>query len=616
MPTRAQGGPLPRARRPAVKISLTPRARYAALVERLEAASGAAADMYGCPSCGSQDNLHVWLDDKGLGVKCFTVGCAVQGVASLEAALDAYEGTSEDAPEPPGTPADFVVTDDALDNLARYCGVERSAVEGLPVEDGGKGEYVVVFPSGARKRRHWTGRAKYTWDADVKPRPVWPVDAQMPEEAWFTEGETDCIVLRSLGIAAYSLGSASDSAGVEVWEALRSRGLKRAVIAGDADEAGREATAKRMRDALAAGLRVASVVPPGYDPLTGAHKDWRAWHLDGETDVPEPTGTGVVLTMDEYLAAHEGDRVEWAVEGIAAFGTVSMLAGPMKGGKTTLMENAFRLVGGTEDAFLGRWSVAEGLEAALFTEEGAITVRQNMGHLPIHVVSRRDRIPSRWSLAEAVSEALDWASERPRALVVFDTYDKWAGIKDENAVGENVAAIETFYALAEAGAAVLLAHHSRKGGGEYGEGIRGSGAILGAVDHAVELKYVSPTSDRRHLEMHGRLVENSRRLLDFDRETMTYSLVDEADEYADDMLAKASLVPSKAEDPDGVNNAALNALWDSKDGKRTRDKLLEMGYLVRSDELVKVGRGQEWRYWRATLPVIKFTRPSEATDGQ
>lgn len=596
-----------------MRINPTPRTRHAALVERLEAVDGQ-PEKYACPSCGSGDNLHVWLDARGVGVKCFSPGCDVQSVAALEGLLDGQDAAftaSVSAPEPPETPADFVVTDDALDNLARYCGVERSAVEGLPLEDGGRGEYVVVFPSGARKRRHWTGKAKYTWDADVKPRPVWPVDGAMPEEAWFTEGETDCIVLRSLGVAAYSLGSASDSAGAEVWEALRDRGLKRAVIAGDADEAGRAATAGRMRDALLAGLRVASVVPPGYDPLTGSRKDWRAWYLDGERDVPEPTRTGVVVPMDEYLAAHDGERVEWAVEGLAAFGTVSMLAGPMKGGKTTLLENALRLTGGREDEFLGRWSVAEGLDAALFTEEGAITVRQNLGHLPIHVVSRRDRVPSKWTLAEAVSEALDWAADRERSLVVFDTYDKWAGIKDENAVGENVTAIETFYALAEAGAAVLLVHHSRKGGGDYGEGIRGSGAILGAVDHAVELKYIGTSSDRRHLEMHGRLIENTRRTLDFDRSTMTYVLVDEEDEYLDDLLARAALVPSKSEEPDGSNEADLAAMWGMKDPKRLRDKLMEAGYLVRSDTLVKVGRGREWRYWRQTLPEIRFTRPSD-----
>jgi hypothetical protein len=44
-----------------------------------------------------------------------------------------------------------------------------------------------------------------------------------------------------------------------------------------------------------------------------------------------------------------------------------------------------------------------------------------------------------------------------------------------------------------AGLAVLLVHHQRKGGGQDGDAVRGSGAIFAAVDMLIEVE--RPTGD-------------------------------------------------------------------------------------------------------------------------
>jgi hypothetical protein len=309
----------------------------------------------------------------------------------------------------------------------------------------------------------------------------------------------------------------------------------------------------------------------------------------------------VIQSMADYVASHGDEDIDWLIDGIAARGIVSLLAGPMKGGKTTLLENALRLVGGS-DEFLGRWTVAPH-RALLLTEEGAVTIRLNMAHLDVDVVSRRDKVPSTWTLQQTVDACLWWLESNPGGLVIVDTYDKWADVRDENDNAANVAAIRAFYAIVEAGGGVLLVHHSRKGGGEYGEGIRGAGAILGAVDHAVELKHISPGSDRRRLEMHGRVLEDTRRLLDFDRATMTYRVVDEDEEENASLLMLLEGIPTKREDPDGMSAGDLAALWNLRQPKRRIEDLVAAALLTRSDDLVKVGRGKEWRYWRSTATV-------------
>jgi hypothetical protein len=525
--------------------------------------------------------------------------------ADILAALgDESDGADERAESPP--PPGFTPGPDALQNLAGYCGIskERLIELNLPISDGGKGEPVFTWPDGSRKRRHWSA-PKATWDQDNKHRTVWPVEEKMPEEAWFCEGEPDTIVLRALGVAAYSLGSAGDVPTSDEWRGMHDRGLRRPLLAGDADKPGRKGNIAKMATAIEAGLSVATVLPPDYDPLTGRNKDWRDWYLNGGATLPVvDRPASAVQSMSDYLAAHVGDtEAKHVIQGLAYRGIISLLAGPMKGGKTTLIRHGIECLRDGRP-FLGRWEVDVNTPVLLLTEEGAVTVRLNLGHLEIDLISRRDREPSKWTLAETVAVALDWLRLNPGGLIVVDTYDKWAGVIQENDSAENVAAITAFYPLAEMGGAVLLVHHSRKGGGDYGEGIRGSGAILGAVDHAVELKHVNAGSDRRRFETHGRILEDTRRLLDFDRGTLTYSIVDEAAEENAELLSWLEGIPRRTDSPEGETQADLESRWDMapKSGDKRITKLRKADLLTR--ELIKNGRVKAWHYWRADTRVV------------
>src|SRR5207248_8354290 len=55
---------------------------------------------------------------------------------------------------------------------------------------------------------------------------------------------------------------------------------------------------------------------------------------------------------------------------------------------------------------------------------------------------------------------------------------------------------------------LILSSHSRKGGGQHGEGIAGGHALLGAVDIALELLFDN-CPNRRLIKAHARIIQTA-----------------------------------------------------------------------------------------------------------
>ncbi|MCH7791791.1 MAG: AAA family ATPase, partial [Planctomycetes bacterium] len=72
--------------------------------------------------------------------------------------------------------------------------------------------------------------------------------------------------------------------------------------------------------------------------------------------------------------------------------------------------------------------------------------------------------------------------------VVIDTWQSFSPCHDENDAAGMVAALSPLHHIMDAGAAVLLIHHTRKGDGNEGQASRGSGALTGFVDIIVEFR--------------------------------------------------------------------------------------------------------------------------------
>ena len=307
-----------------------------------------------------------------------------------------------------------------------------------------------------------------------------------------------------------------------------------------------------------------------------------------------PTGEdapALIVGIDAYRASVPS-VVPWAARPLVYYGGVTLVAGPPKGGKSTIVSNLERCRE-TRELFLGAWHVATGPTLLVTEESGVAVIYKTHGLSKLAVLDRRAAVGARLTFEGVLAVIAEWSTANPRGLVVIDTLAIWAGIEDENDASEATRRVaEVMVLAATTNLAVILVHHTRKGGGEQGEGIRGSSALLATVDIAAELNYVAPGSDRRYLDVRGRVIEPMRFLLDFDRATKRYFLVDTEEATADAAEADLAGIPS---DGPGVSRDDLEALWGYDPRKRTAE-LIDLGRL-RGDK-VKVGRTKAWRYWR------------------
>jgi hypothetical protein len=269
--------------------------------------------------------------------------------------------------------------------------------------------------------------------------------------------------------------------------------------------------------------------------------------------------------------------VPWVVAGLLYLGGVLLVSGPPKAGKSTLLAELQRCRW-TGEPFLGAWPVVRG-PVLLVTEESGIAVVLKL-HGDADVLDRRTAIEMGFTEFGDVLWAIqEWAHLYPRGVAIIDTLAVWAGLDDENDASAATRAVAAVTALAaRTGIAIVLVHHTRKGGGQAGEAIRGSSAILATVDVSAELSYTEagPVSPRRTLEIRGRVMEPSRHLLDYgptpgrSRTRRRYRLIDPAEaaeERVDEMVAA---IP-----PAGATLADLIDRWGVSD-KTARRRVLDL----------------------------------------
>lgn len=315
---------------------------------------------------------------------------------------------------------------------------------------------------------------------------------------------------------------------------------------------------------------------------------------------PQPVAipaSGLFVNVIDYHAA-QPTSVEW-VSPLAAYGFVSLIAGPPKAGKSTLVAN---LLSAREQGTTFLWGdpVPKG-PMALVTEEGGLAVvRKTQGLTTLDILDRRNFFEQGLRKLDHLLDALTvWCGSRERALVIIDTLAIWGDIKDENDATAATQAVASLTLLAQqTQCAMALIHHARKGGGDHGEGIRGSGAIFATVDQAIELGYVTDkTSDNRLLSLSGRLIFPEMHELGFDRVTNSYdettsTYVDPSpiDQFPTSTSGKPGLTRQDAEEIWGMSRSRTGEVLKS---------LVESGRLVSS--VVQDGRIKRNEYHRVVL---------------
>jgi hypothetical protein len=185
----------------------------------------------------------------------------------------------------------------------------------------------------------------------------------------------------------------------------------------------------------------------------------------------------------------EGDAGEtpWLVPGYVSLGALTLWSGWPKVGKSTLL---FALMSALQEGtpFLGLPTKQSGV--LLLTEErkGTLASKVERWNLngSVHHLRRQQALGASW--ASIVNRATSHCHDNGLDLLVVDTFSEWARLANENEAGEVLAAIGALQEAAATGLAVQVSSHQRKSPGRFGEAVRGSNALTGAVDIIVELE--------------------------------------------------------------------------------------------------------------------------------
>lgn len=178
----------------------------------------------------------------------------------------------------------------------------------------------------------------------------------------------------------------------------------------------------------------------------------------------------------------------WIWEGILVPGAITLIGGKPKTGKSSLVMALLpHLFAG--EPFLGLATRATRL--VLLSEEGPDTVvekARQFGAGDVSVLCYPWVANRAWY--EVVASAVVDAKTLGAGMLVVDTLNTWAGLRGEaeNQAGAVLEIVQPLRTAAAEGLAVLVVVHHRKSGGDYGDAIRGSSALAGAVDIVVDLE--------------------------------------------------------------------------------------------------------------------------------
>lgn len=180
---------------------------------------------------------------------------------------------------------------------------------------------------------------------------------------------------------------------------------------------------------------------------------------------------------------------DWVWPGYVAKQHITLFVGLWKAGKTTLLTHVFRDLktgGGLIGTSVG------GARVLLVTEEGPTLWTQRrdalgLGGIVDVLIRPFMTKPDHAAWRRFLDHLTGLVASRGYDLVVFDTLSNLWPVMNENDAGEVGAALMPLRVLSDAGPALMLIHHPRKGGGEEAQATRGSGALPGFVDVIMEL---------------------------------------------------------------------------------------------------------------------------------
>lgn len=266
---------------------------------------------------------------------------------------------------------------------------------------------------------------------------------------------------------------------------------------------------------------------------------------------------------DSELTALAPAGVAWLWHGLLAAGNITLLTSMWKAGKTTLL--ALLLSRRKNGGALAGLDVKPG-KTLVVTEETPELWAERARALDFggqaYFIPRPFRgIPSPEQWHALLSQVLDARDRLGIDLAVFDPIAPL--LRCENQAQAVLGALAPLAELTHAGMGVLLLHHPSKGkkGEQEGHAARGSGAMIGHVDIAIEMRHPG-----------GDLGTRRRRFLAMSRHAATPRLLHL--ELRDDGLDYVAVTRSEADDAYSAGWEALRLIFEDAPQKLTRHDIL------------------------------------------
>ena len=228
-----------------------------------------------------------------------------------------------------------------------------------------------------------------------------------------------------------------------------------------------------------------------------------------------------ILTLAQLLETSKDQPIEYTVDGLLPVGSLNMIAGKPKSGKSTLVRQLASCVAKGAD-FLGR-STSKGSVLYFASEELGAHLSEHFQLLGIgegiHIVLRRPGTGFVSRLATALKQMPDIK------LVIIDPLVNFLPGVDMDNYGQIAPALADLVEVAEKRGVVLLAvHHLKKRATEEaGDSILGSSAIIAAMCTSIFLTgEMGDTRRIRTSQRYGSRLDYTE--LEFDESTRSFSI--------------------------------------------------------------------------------------------
>lgn len=488
-------------------------------LERLEGVEGDSGQWTAWCPChddmgSSLKGLSVSQNGKRILIKCHSAHCGAtlpEVLAVLKSGETSYNGNGSHADdeevhitvkkkqtkrEPKGTKASGMAW------WVEKTGVTEKIWAGLGCEEYNDGVMFTFGDAGIVKIRKppkdiiWTPKG-----ADAPP--LWPMpDAELPEDVWITEGESDCGVASAAGHYAFAV---TKGAGTDLpfnWaDEMYVRGVRRMTICGDIDKSGQEFRRTLEKQVIDAGMACRTVhLELVLDPFTGEtdlNNLWRSCEYDvkrfnalveectQDVDLRYP-----ILTYDA-LEEWAETEVDWILEDLISPGDKVLISGPQKSYKTWIMLDLARsLVTGENFLKRAEWKPRREVKCLIVQEEGSksawakrlrrlqLTGEERQRLLSLH------RSGIRFTDSSTIDTVIAVCRQEEIDVLFLDPLQRMMpGINENDSSETGVVWDEVFriqFALPHL--VVVVLHHANKTERLTWESVRGSSRHAGEVD--------------------------------------------------------------------------------------------------------------------------------------